>query len=416
MIDLFRNFTLIILTFLTMLGCSNGHDNGNGAPMLIHSELSTMTREDRQAHAPNPAFEAVYYRDTQRVADVMATNPEFFNEQNVLGLTPLMLAITLQESEMALAIANNQPIQDLQTVDLNGRGALSYAAQFGEIEVLEAIGKKYEDNLGWSGLNRFINIDVKDHSGRRALFYAADSSVAEALSNQWTNWAVSRWFEDTLFSSFINNKDFSGQNFIHAAAADNRHDLLRWANDEICFRWAEGSEAPVKRFALTLADYAGAYFQDVSDVTGEMFNKKDDNGDTPLHLAVKDGNLEASRILMNCWIMDFNRKNNLGHNPLSNLLAHLDPDQNPISENYRQIFNELYDQQNEIIWWRPGRFKLRVMNDKDKVNGDSALHHAARLKDPYFYETLMNAGGNIYLENDLNQTPDALFRATQQGQ
>ncbi len=108
---------------------------------------------------------------------------------------------------------------------------------------------------------------------------------------------------------------------------------------------------------------------------------------------------------MSCRLVHYRAENIFARNPLSEMLASIEISHKEVSKNYKDIFDLLVTKENYISLKR--NFIASMANDQD-VDGNSALHHAARLSDPYFYEKLMTIG-DIYLPNNEGVTPDELF-------
>ncbi|NQZ18810.1 MAG: hypothetical protein HRT44_06075 [Bdellovibrionales bacterium] len=141
-------------------------------------------------------------------------------------------------------------------------------------------------------------------------------------------------------------------------------------------------------------------------IKNDLFNEQSDSNDTPLHQAVRQGHQEASMALMNCRLTAYGYENVFGRNPLSELIAHTDRHTDEIDEARKAIFNNLYQRVT-------GAWRL-IVNPRDYVNnedeeGQTSLHYAARLRDPFFYEALRHIG-DIYAEDDQGNTPDSLFK------
>ncbi len=399
------SFLLVIIAGL-MCGCS---DDRPQEDLPTNSELSRMTPEERQAKAPNNAFEGVFEKSPEAVQRVLEDNPTMFLPKNQEGKTPLMIAIELRQEAIAMQIARELSIEDLKTSDNEGRGYISYAAEYGHLSLIELIAEKYKGSLRF-GLARFHNIDFLDNNDRNALFYAANASVAKLLKDYWMQWTLTWSTSWTFWSGFYSQKDNLDQNFFHTAASDNRHDLLKWATQELCGEHLfEGSEflkgAP--SVAGLVLDYLGGALQRAPLIPDDLINSHNLEGNTPLHQAVRNGHVQASQVLMTCRFVNFRAQNNFDRNPLAELLVHIDRNQASVPRNYKRIFDSLIEQRNYISLAR--NFLKNMINDED-VEGNTSLHYAARLKDPYFYNKLKDVG-DVYRENDNDETPRGLFSA-----
>ncbi len=397
-----------ILFFLFTASCADKNSPEN---LPTNSELSRMTPEERQAKAPNSAFEAIYDRSLAAVEQILEDNPSLFIPKNEEGRTPLMVAITLREEEISIRIARELSIEDLKAMDNDGRGYISYAAEHGNLSLIELIAEKYKASLRF-GLARFHNIDFTDNNERHALFYAANASVAKLLKDYWMQWTLTWSTSWTFLSGFYQQKDITDQNVLHTAAIDNRYDFLQWAIEQVCGSpYLEDSDFlfGVPRLLGQGLDIAAGALQRAPLIPDDLVNEANLEGNTPLHLAVRNGHLQASQVLMSCRFVNYRQSNNFGRNPLSELLANLDRNQSNISIQYKNIFDSLLEQRNYISLSR--NFKKRMIDDTD-LNDFSSLHYAARLRDPYFYIKMKNIG-DVHLVNSNGDTPRGLFLSTQ---
>lgn len=397
---------VLFATAVTFMGCGTEHGDGT---LPTNSLLTNMTPAERQKKAPNKAFEAVFEKDRSAVDFVLEEDRQQFLTKNSDGLTPLMIAIRLRQKEMSAAIVANMSIEDLMDKDSNGRGYLSYAAEQGFVQLIDQIAAKYKASIRW-GYEGFYNIDFTDNFDRRALFYASTSAVAQRLKNYWMQWSVAKVMQNTWWSQFYQAQDIEEQNFIHTASAANRFDLVNWAKVELCGpKLLEGNTyiLGLLEGVGEIFDYTTGLLQIVPGVPDNMFNQKNMYGNTPLHLATQFGNREAANSLMSCRFTRYNVKNQLGRNPLANVIAHADSNKAEVEQSRKDIFNSLLKRENHIRnWWSN---IVDIVDDRDE-EGKSALHYAAQLKDPYFYNVLKDIG-NVYLRDNDQRTPIDIFKA-----
>ncbi len=429
-----RSILVLSLLLLSTLIISCSEEDSQGE-IPLNDPISNMTPEERQAKAPNTAFEVVYRNQEEVACELVADNPLLFLEHNEdAGRTPLMIAIKNNRKRIAQCIVKGLTMEDLYAKDQYGRGYLSYAAEAGMLQVIRDIGEMYDQSLSW-GVSRFYNIDFKDDFGRTSLFYASDSAVAKVLKNYWMQWKVSNALSETWFSGFYNTIDKGGKNFFHTAAADNRYDVLRWGVKEVCGPYLlEESEGfwggagyvvtgtvgwginMFQSFKWTPDDLVNRFdsFNDV-DGNGEE-DQGEESGNTPLHYAVRYGHWESSQVLLNCWLTQVERVNDQGRNTLGELLFHIDRNQETVSDSYKKIFDRILEKGSHYSAWVSWDFKANVINNRDEVCGESALHYAARLKDPYFYNNLSEIG-DPHLESDCGgETPVGIFSGRSQAQ
>ncbi len=222
---------LFVSMFFVFLfsGCSD-HSGGS---LPVNDDYSLWTPEERQANAPNSAFEAVYKKAPGQVEELLESNPELFSTKNSYGRTPLMAAIMIRQKDMARSICEKMPFEDLKAKDNEGRGHISYASEYGMVEIIELVAEKYKNSLQY-GLARFHNIDFLNNQGQHALFFAADAATAQTLKDYWMQWNVTWSVSWTFWSGFYKTYDDNAQNFLHTAARDNRFEVINWGVGEVC--------------------------------------------------------------------------------------------------------------------------------------------------------------------------------------
>lgn len=405
----------IVFLFLSIQGFLGCGDDAQ-TPLPTNDELSRMSAEERKAQAPNKAFEAVFRNSSEEVEGLLTTDPNQFRAKNVNGMTPAMVAISKTYKDLALMIVNHFPISDLYDADANGRGYMSYASQYGMVEVIDVIGEKYI-NGPQIAAKGFRNIDFSDSSGKSALFYAANSNVAGSLHGFWTSWSIAWVVQWAPISDFYNKKDSIGQNFIHTAVTDNRYDVLNWAMEKVCgpplLHDADGFFGTIGRKGMWGFNGVEGWIRSspvnaIRDMVNQQTFKDVSEENTPLHLAVRNGNKEAARILMACEDTKYRYQNVFGRTPLAELLFNIDPTLEEVPSNYKEIFDVMITKKN--TYYVRLNFLQKMIDDQD-LTGYSSLHYAARLKDKYFYEVLAETG-NIYLEADDGMTPESLFLQT----
>ena len=405
----FLRFSLSCLLYLYLLGLGACAPDSLKDQPPLNNELSRMTLKERKDRAPNPAFEAVYQRDQTKVLELLETKPLLFSQKNSMGDTPLMTAMGLQEEDMVLRGVAELPIEALMATDEQGRGYLSLAAGRGFVSVMDKLAEKYKESLPY-GLSRFHHMDFLDHQERHALFYAANGATAQSLKDYWMLWSLTALASWTWFSSFYQQKDLGGQNFLHQAAQDNRHDLLNWAMKDIC--GAPPFQESEYLFGLPgwiakMTSRGASLIQRLPVIPDDLVNQADHVGNRPLHLAARQGHRESVQSLASCPYTLYDLKNQWGRNPLSEMLAHLDPNQVTIELNYKETFDILISKNNLIsISANPVANRINAEDEE----GHSALHHAARLKDKYFYNK-MKPLGDVYQEDHRGKTPEGLNQA-----
>lgn len=435
-------------TFLLngLLGCGSS----DSEPQSL-SKISRMSEEERLAYAPSPLFTAVFEGNLDQIRDLIETDSSSISTKNVEGKTALMVALEEQGPswyEISLELANNSGLESLRLISdietihdeialdrdhsdltpatFDQRSVVSYAAEAGHLEVIRRIRNAYEDNIPKKLLNThwylFSHMDQQDQWGRRALFYAKNAATADELLKAWTAGRRSKeLLSFTLLDRFFRGRDQYGQNFIHRAVVDNRKDTVKWALQRLCAPplWNGGDDD--KGFIGQIFGVVGGAVSWVGDILqtvpvewiSELVNQKDKEGNTPLHLAAFRGLLETSQSLISCRKVSLGAENDLGLNSLSYFLTGIDSKQAEASSESKSLLKVFLKARTQM--W-PARWLYRpedYVNNEDH-HGNTALHHAARILDPYFYDQ-MKAMGDITQTNHAGETPELLRKRTASG-
>ena len=149
---------------------------------------------------------------------------------------------------------------------------------------------------------------------------------------------------------------------------------------------------------------------DFDVIKRRYINRENQVGNTPLHLASSLANHQSIKYLLACDQIDPSILNEDGRPPLSELLSNIDVDSNEkTDESIKISFNLLFDRINPMWLWSflpNNTFKNTILTKQD-VTGNTALHYAAMISDPYFYNKLKPYMDEpIY--NKQNQTPEDL--------
>lgn len=399
-----QNIFFLIICSLWLWGCDS-----NQQEEITHDPISLMSSEERRERVPNDAFAAVFRRDHEQVLSLLTDQKSLFNTYNARGETPLMIALQQKDDPVALAIIEQLTAEELYAKDLTGRGYISYAAAHGSLAAIDALSERYINSLKW-GVSRYYNLDFADNKGRHALFYAVHSAAAQRLKDYWMKWTVTYSMSWTFLSGFYTQKDKEEKNFFHTAAMDNRFDTLKWGVSQICGDklWHDAEILMGTTVYLGQAlDWIEGGLQNLPLIPDDLINQQDSEKESPLHLAVQKGHLESAQVLMGCRLTKYTLTNKSGRNPLAELLANIDPNQEQISQRHKDIFSTLLQRQNRYrMWWN----NLKDIVDQQDKQGRSAMHWAARLKDSYFYDTLVNIG-DPYLKDHSQRTPRDVHQA-----
>ena len=366
-------------------------------------QLSTAAAADSAAHLPNELFAAVRAGSTAEVERLLG-GQDLTRTLNDDGDTPLGLALAIGAGDVARTLLRVAGPPDLRHRNFAGEGYVFLAARAGLPDVVGQLAQAHFETLG--SLNRFdfSAVDRRTRAGQRALFVAADRAVAETLETQHY-----RGFLRYPWRHFMLERDKLGQNFLHAAARDGRDGVILWATERLCprGRWEE-SDHWLKQWPAWTASHGLALTQ--TYVTGDLrlwwdkvINRPDKHGRTPLHVAVENQRWRAVRALAHCRWIDFDLKDERGNLPLHAFLATTDERVGRHADEVHAAFDFLLAQDT--------RLRLRTQATRASAPnyaGDTPLHLAARLADPYFYERLAKVG-DVFALNRQGQTAERVF-------
>ena len=257
----------------------------------------------------------------------------------------------------------------------------------------------------WDGEDyEFADLDLETYEGNKALHVAANSLIAQTLIVEYTRGdleVANPW--DYYFHT--NKKE---QSFLHTAVEDGRTDLVRWIVDEECKK-GEWEKSEWVGWLVTWGKKALSAVQNQTISIEELINYQDIDDNTAIHLAAKAQNIEAVRVLSHCRWTDFASTNIDEDIPLQVFLKGLDPSASSHSVQIKGIFSLLSISETMVSLWPTNTSTF--VNHQNK-QGDSSLHIAARLADPFFYEHLAQFGDTL-LPNNKEKTPEQIFEATQ---
>jgi len=339
---------------------------------------------------------------------------------NTFDKTPLMVALEEQAPnwfETSLLLVRSSTYSNiLATASSEGdephRTTLGLAAQAGHGEVINEISEIYDVNYRGRGLFKlydFGDVDMPDSKGRNALFYAKNSAIAKKLAEAWRPGVLQKARNLTWLNKFMFKKDDNEQSFLHLAAIENRLDVIRWGVGEVCGPPLLNENSKnwlIFRWAGKTVSWLGDLIEAAPLTASELINHKDSHGNTALHLSVQKGNLETSLSLLGCRKLFFGEENNQGQNVISFFLLNQDKSISNISEEKKTLFKALVERKTEVWPWNIFKTLSSFVKAQD-TNLDSALHHAARLSDPYFYDLLLPKGDPLQ-ENGKGETPEFL--------
>jgi ankyrin repeat protein len=397
---------ILVLAPGILAGCAENKSGFGGEPPRA-DRVAELEPSKRAALLPNDLFTAVYDNSVEAVRAGLSADLSRLESVNEQGDTPLGLALALGHREVAKLLLDSTPAGGLFHLNKAGESYVYLAARSGFTEAIDRIAGIYYQSLGGLQRYHFADLDQPTVDGRNALFVAADRRVAESLATQYY-----RGLMKFPFWSFTLHADSGGGTFLHTAAADGRADLILWAAEKTCSPGAlETSERVWLSWPSALLTYVlrGAetytYVGDLDLPTAVLFNRQDQNGQTALHAALSRHQWAAARALASCRWLDYDLADAQGDLPLQSFLKSLNPYRAAYEADAREIFTFLLEQNTRLRRWTMDAPARVNWADQD---GDTALHLAARLADPYFYRRLA-AIGDIHALNRAGVTAESIY-------
>lgn len=400
-----KTLSLFICSFLAACGSSKTpdsktHENPN--------QLLNLSKEERAIKAPSEPFISIYANDFSTFTDNVNKENFDFKTKNLEGDTALAVSIKLNRPNMTLRLIEKASLEDLKIKNKNGRSFVSLLVEYNQVNEFDNFVSAYSHYgslVGNATAFNFYKIDFKDDFGKNSTHYARSKALMSRLYNKWFDGALNI---DHAWNNFFYGFDNKGNSFLHSAAASQKTQVLSWYTELFCSgKTREENEYRIAYVARRLNDYIA----DTNLIKRRFINRQNNNGDTALHVAAKLGNNESIRQLFKCAQVDPSILNNQDRPPITELLKSIDPYESKVSENYKKSFNLLYNKTDSIIWfWNPNTF-ISILTQKENEGEEmSALHYAARLADPYFFNQLeIYAEEPVYNKN--NQTPQDLLRS-----
>lgn len=381
----------ILTTFVTVsVGCSDEDKTylGNSEKYNQYSE------EEKALYAPTLLFKAIYLNDKELFADQLPNAYVDFRKKNIEGDTALAVAIKEQRWDFVLELVKLAAFRDYKVPNKDNRSYVSLLAEYDFEEAFDIIGEKYKAQMGplqnvWGN---FSDVDFPDASGKISAHYVRSAKFLDKLEHYWFHGVADIQHP---WNAFYYSYDEHGDTFLMKAAEYNKVEVLSWFLNRYCgplageendwwgiFGWAIRNGTFVARKTVEYAqDFDYLWFE------RSYINIANHDGNTSLHLAAKNGNSRAVELIMQCEQRDPAMTNKDGQYPITYMLSHIDPELTYVDQNYKDIFDMLLDQVDPLWSAIPMNSFANLVNGKDTYNF-SAVHYAARIKDPYFYETL----------------------------
>ena len=415
-------FYILISCFL--LSCGNEFTDSNSPSDEGHSTTS-MTPKKRELIDTNDIFSAIIDNVTleemekilkKKGSDLFLTNKE--------GDTPLGAAIKLKKKEIALFLLKKFQCKDLNHQNHEEESYVYLASKEGYTELIKGIADIcYENRKEFLDLEdyEFSDLDPEAKNGQKALHVAAYSLVVKVIFYGYNRGGMLE-MDGPWPWDFYYHTDKEEQNFLHTAVKDNRLDVVKWVVKEECDEIPPVSSAPKDsdslwdrsvNFLSSSWEWTSTKVQNfwngAEAQATDLINDNDKNDNTPLSLAAVSLNTEAIHILSSCSWLDYSVDNNEGDIPLQIFLKNLTPSERVHKEELKEAFKLLANKRTRATKWFTDAASF--VDDQNNV-GDSSLHIAAGLADPFFYNYL-KPFGNSLLSNLKEETPEEIFYATQ---
>lgn len=395
-ISIFSIFFSLIFT-----GCGSDKDK----TYMVSSEyFYQLSAADQQRIAPSSLFRVIYQNDINNLETALNENKDQLakkntDENNQPADTALAVAIKLRRTEMIPLIIQRMTLDELKIPNTEGRSYISLLAEFDDYAAFEVIQRRYQSSI--NGLvnlqpgQYFSNFDFPDIYGRNAGHYAQSKIFMDLLS---TTWFLRTADSLTIWSDLFWQTDIDGNNFLHTAAKYNRYDVIQWYVDKSCgYDWWEESDTWGFGHIKTGVDHIlygiDSTFTFLRDsyffpYWRSLINNKNNEGNTPIHLSAGFGSYEATRSLLGCEEMSPTIYNNNDQFPLTYMLSRMDLFENPISQDFKDIYHLLENQLETFAVWNIF-YNFRSHVNHEDTNGMSAVFYASRLSDKFFYESLL---------------------------
>ena len=417
-IPMIKNIFIICICFF-LQSCGNSGVTAGSTAESGSDSTSTedsnpmrgMTPEEIKARVTNPVLAGIFKgKSPQEIDRILSEQGSQLFIPNELGDTSLGEAIKLKQEETALSLLKHYQC-DKRIAHRNNKGE-SYvylASQAGYQSLISGIADicfKRKEKL-WDGEDyEFADLDPKTHEGNKALHVAANSLIAKTLIYEYTRGDLELTNPWTYY--FHTNK--KEQTFLHTAVEDGRLDLVRWIVQQECKEEEDSWEkAKWVGWMVTLGKKALSAVQNQTIAIEDLINYQDIDDNAAIHLAAKTQNIEAVRVLSHCRWTDFASTNIDEDIPLQVFLKELDSSVSSHSMNIKGIFTLLSISETMVNTWFTD---TSTFVDHQNNKGDSSLHIAARLADPFFYNHLTQFGDTL-LPNNKGGTPEQIFKATQ---
>lgn len=399
-----KYFLLFVGTCL-LVSCASEKEDFAAPSTPTQDKVAEIPAADRSKVLPNELFVAVWNQSLEQVSAAIKTDRGLLKGENADGNTALGLALSLGYRTITQRLLQETPASDLGHLNHKSESYFFLASRAGFQEAITWMADSYYSSLGFLQNYEISDLDVPNSEGQTAIFVAANRQVVEALQAQYY-----RGLLEMPFWGFTMHTDLQNQTFLHTAARDGRVDVINWAADRICAPgylekdsyWLVGDVVKVLTTGMRASQTFGP---DQGSPLDLLFNRANNDGQTALHVAVSHRRWDSARALAHCRWLDFDWPDGQGDLPLQTFLKSLNPFLAIHDQETRDTFDFLTSQVTEVrkLTWGPVN-RVNYVNNE----GNTALHLAASLADPYFFNQLSRLG-DIYSTNRAGETAENIF-------
>ena len=363
--------------------------------------LGKYYKEDLQSMAPTTLHQAVLTRDLEEVKKASRFSQELNSKNEKFEDTPLQLAMEIQEAEIAEYLAR-LPSLDIYHQNKALEGYVFSAAKSGHHRIIQILFERHARFNNWLRGPEYKSLDFTNEKGQRALHVVANYEAAEALRLS-SYWNVFRIFD----------KDHEGLTPLHQAALDQRALVVKWAAERYCQNYDsyfKHSILPdfINQFLASGLKISVEWVRWLSPkmrwdwynfIAANPFNYPDPEGQTPLHLALKQHSQPSVQAFLSCRFIDLAQKDKQGRHALHHAATAAIGEFTPFLLNTPLIHT----------WWIQ---RSTWLNARD-TQGQTALHLAAvNSRQNVSYQALVQAGANPAILNKEGQSAEALATAS----
>ena len=363
-------------------------DNDDIVEYLVNCDADVNAKN---SYGNTPLHIAAGMNSSPDVILLLIESGALVNSRNKIGNTPLMEALEKENKEMVFLLVNNDA--DIFAIN-NARLSPAHLAL-----------SKGVDTINWFFSTGLIN--AMDNNGRTPLHIAVENNmgldILGALIDMGADYNARNAQGDTPFHIAARNRNLNYTDYFFSLGADP---FVKNNNGASPFSIAVG--------------YDLSFFNDF--LPDEYINKPDNEGETPLFIAIREKADPIAELLVKQRGADINYKNGKGETPLflavyyenkkiAKLLIESGADVNS-RDNYGNTPLFIVTTLSDPI--PIGSYLISQGADLNAKNfdGQSILHHASINGNAYFIRYLLESGSNINIIDNFGRTP--LFYAVRE--